>query len=83
MGPIAVAPHLAPFSGPPVTAAAGQGECYGVGGGGRKPVDLGYRMYIAMMGPTASARDAGRDPNAKYMAARLRDLSGLYTGSAG
>jgi glycine dehydrogenase len=87
MGPIAVAPHLAPFlPGHPVSGGGGEQAIGPVsaaanGSAGILPIPW---MYIAMMGaPGLKRATQVAILNANYMAARLRDhYRVVYTGDA-
>jgi glycine dehydrogenase len=88
MGPIAVAPHLAPFlPGHPVTGGGGDKAIGPVSAAayGSPSILVIPWMYIAMMGPSGLKRATQvAILNANYMAARLRDhYRVLYTGSSG
>ena len=88
MGPIAVAPHLAPFlPSHPVTGGGGDKAIGPVSAAayGSPSILVIPWMYIAMMGPNGLKRATQvAILNANYMAARLRDhFRVLYTGSSG
>jgi glycine dehydrogenase len=88
MGPIGVAPHLAPFlPGHPVTGGGGAqaiGPVSAAAYGSPGILCIPW-MYIAMMGPDGLKRATQvAILNANYIAARLRDTYPvLYTGGSG